>query len=266
MLVHSPMTMALKEVKKMKKFSPLYVAVALVFLNVSGTVWAQSTTIGVATDAGVSYLTDSSGKTLYYFTKDVMGESVCTDGCLNAWPVFYAPAITVPSSLSANDFGTITRSDGTKQTTYKGWPLYYFAKDMNPGDMKGDAVNNVWFVLKVPFYTVMIATSPTLGNYMTDANGMALYLYTKDPANESVCNGNCLKNWPAFFASSIVAPAGVNPSDFKTITRDDGTRQTTFKGYPLYYWVKDTKRGDTTGEDVGHVWYVIDPEKQTPAT
>ena len=50
-----------------------------------------------------------------------------------------------------------------------------------------------------------------------------------------------------------------------TITRDDGTTQTTYKGYPLYYWQNDKKRGDVTGQDVGKVWYVIDPAKFPPA-
>ena len=63
----------------------------------------------------------------------------------------------------------------------------------------------------------------------------------------SACTGACLKAWPAFTASSIVVPSAMNASDFGTITRDDGTMQVTFKGYPLYYWVKDKKRGDVTG-------------------
>jgi predicted lipoprotein with Yx(FWY)xxD motif len=57
----------------------------------------------------------------------------------------------------------------------------------------------------------------------------------------------------------------LNPADFGTIKRDDGTLQATYKGFPLYYWVKDLKRGDTTGQDVGKVWYVIDPAKFPPA-
>ena len=49
------------------------------------------------------------------------------------------------------------------------------------------------------------------------------------------------------------------------VTLDDGTTQATYKGFPLYYWVNDRKRGDTTGQDVGKVWYVIDPAKFPPA-
>jgi predicted lipoprotein with Yx(FWY)xxD motif len=97
-----------------------------------------------------------------------------------------------------------------------------------------------------------------------DGAGQTLYWYTKDSAGASTCTGNCLKNWPAFTASSFIVPSALNPADFGTITRDDGTPQATYKGFPLYYWVKDLKRGDATGQDVGKVWYVIDPAKFPP--
>ena len=103
---------------------------------------AQSTyTIQVQTSpGGVSYLTDSKGMTLYYYTKDANGQSACYGGCANAWPIYYADSISVPAQLSASDFGTITRTDGTKQTTYLGWPLYYWVKDAKAGDMTGEGV------------------------------------------------------------------------------------------------------------------------------
>lgn len=245
------------------KRSSIGFSVLVLLAGLAGVAFGQS--VKVASAGGVSYLTDSSGMTLYYFTKDVAGNSVCTGGCLNAWPTFYAPDLTAPSSLQASDFGTITREDGSSQTTYMGWPLYYFAGDKNPGDMKGENFHGIWFVEKVPAYTVMVATSSKLGNYLTDGNGMALYYFTKDSANKSVCEGNCIKAWPAFYAPQIVAPTGVNAADFGTITRPDGSKQTTYKGYPLYYWIKDKARGDTTGQDVGKVWFVIDPAKLSPA-
>jgi len=90
---------------------------------------------------------------------------------------------------------------------------------------------------------------------------MALYWFTKESVGMSACSGDCLKAWPAFHADSIVVPSTMKASDFGTITRADGTPQTTFRGYPLYYWVKDSKRGDVTGQNVGKVWFVIDPDK-----
>ncbi len=236
-------------------------------ISTAGALYAQSYTVKVATAPnGKEYLTDSNGMTLYYFTKDVSGSSVCTGGCSNAWPAFSAGTVSAPASVDASAFGTITRDDGTPQTTYNGWPLYYFAGDKAPGDMKGEDFRHVWYMVTVPSYTVMVATSPKLGNYLTDADGMSLYYFTKDSANKSVCEGNCAKVWPPFHASDIVAPAGVNPSDFGTITRPDGSLQSTYKGYPLYYWIKDKVRGDTTGQDVGHVWFVLDPANFHPGT
>ena len=213
---------------------------------------------------GISFLTDGAGMTLYYYTRDADGQSACSANCLNSWPVFYAENLTLPASLVKADFAVITRADGTKQTTYKGWPLYYFARDASPGDTTGEGVNKVWYIVRVPAYTVMVSTSATLGNYLVDGVGRTLYWYTRDTPGQSVCDGNCIKNWPAFYAATVSAPSAMVATDFATITRADGTRQTTFRGYPLYYWVRDEKRNDATGQDVGKVWYVIDPAAFPP--
>jgi predicted lipoprotein with Yx(FWY)xxD motif len=93
------------------------------------------------------YLVDSEGMTLYYFTKDEPGMSNASAAVIANWPVFYASDIMVPSNLDAADFGTITRSDGKMQTTFRGWPLYYYAHDMMEGDMMGQGLNDVWFVV-----------------------------------------------------------------------------------------------------------------------
>ncbi len=93
------------------------------------------------------YLVDAKGMSLYYFKKDSPGKSACAGECLAKWPVFYAEKITVPKRVKGKDFGEITRDDGKKQTTYKGMPLYYFFKDAKPGDMLGEGVNNVWYVV-----------------------------------------------------------------------------------------------------------------------
>ncbi len=101
-------------------------------------------------------LVDENGMTLYFFTKDTDGSSACNGGCLDAWPVFYRADINVASILTAADFGMITRGDGSKQTTYKGWPLYYFGGDVAENDVTGEGVGGVWFVAK-PDYTLMLA-------------------------------------------------------------------------------------------------------------
>ncbi len=223
-------------------------------------------TVQVQTANGVSYLTDGAGTTLYYFTLDVDGRSRCVGGCLSKWPPFNAASITVPSTLSAGDFGTIQRPDGSSQTTYRGWPLYYWYKDQKPGDATGDGAGGVWFIVKVPAYTVMIGTSrKARGNYLTDGQGNTLYYFRKDTPGQSNCSGGCLKAWPAFNAATVQVPSALNPSDFATITRADGSSQTTYKGYPLYYFVGDKKRGELAGQGLHRVWYVIDPRRFPPA-
>jgi predicted lipoprotein with Yx(FWY)xxD motif len=97
-------------------------------------------------DSG-DYLVDAKGMTLYYFTKDSAGKSSATAPVIANWPIFYAASIVVLSNLNASDFGTITGFEGQMQTTYKGWPLYYYIKDQAAGDTLGQGVNGVWFVI-----------------------------------------------------------------------------------------------------------------------
>ena len=92
------------------------------------------------------YLTDGAGMTLYYTTVDTAGKSNIDDSELDDWPIFYASKIVVPPKLQRSDFGVIKRSDGKLQTTYKGWPLYYYEKDDEPSDTVGQGVGGVWFL------------------------------------------------------------------------------------------------------------------------
>lgn len=215
---------------------------------------------------GTVYWTDGEGRSLYLFTKDTASLEACQGSCLVNWPVFSADKLIIPDGLNSSDFGVHVRADGTKQVTYQGWPLYYFVKDAKPGDTFGEGVGGVWYLIKQPFYTVTVGTDEKLGNYLTDSHGLTLYYFDKDPSGASVCSGQCLVNWPAFHADSIIVPSGLKASDFGEITRDDGSKQTTFKGYPLYYFIQDKERGDLYGQGVGNVWYVIDPAKFTGTT
>jgi predicted lipoprotein with Yx(FWY)xxD motif len=105
-------------------------------------------------------LVDPNGMTLYYFAKDTggSGTSACTGTCLGLWPAFDAPTIKVSSPLRATDFGEFTRADGGKQTTYMGWPLYYYTADKAPGDTNGYAFNNLWYVMSP---TGVVTLTPT---------------------------------------------------------------------------------------------------------
>lgn len=107
--------------------------------------------------------------------------------------------------------------------------------------------------------TVEIKAKDGIGNYLTDEKGMTLYLFKKDTPGKSACAGPCVDKWPLFAAEVVTVPAGVIAADFAVITRDDGKKQTTYKGLPLYYFFKDVKPGDTAGQGVNTVWYVVAP-------
>ena len=108
-------------------------------------------------------------------------------------------------------------------------------------------------------HAVKIAKHEGIGNILTDAKGMTLYWFVKDSTGQSVCKGDCLTKWPVYYRPEVAPPSGVDAADFGTIIREDGVKQTTFRGYPLYYFFKDKMAGDTKGQGVKNVWYVIDP-------
>ncbi|WP_211658806.1 COG4315 family predicted lipoprotein [Phytoactinopolyspora halophila] len=98
------------------------------------------------TDAG-EILVDHEGRTVYLFTEDSPGQSACVDeDCLSAWPILEGE-FEAGEGVDADLLGTIERDDGMTQATYGDWPLYYFASDEGPGDIQGQGVNDVWFVL-----------------------------------------------------------------------------------------------------------------------
>jgi predicted lipoprotein with Yx(FWY)xxD motif len=205
-----------------------------------------------------SYFADSNGMSLYFFTKDSVDLNSCQGNCLVNWPIFYAEQLQIPAFLSADDFSEITRTDGTKQSTYKGWPLYYFVKDLAVDDVIGEAVGGVWFLAKSD-YKIMLGTSAEWGNYLTDDYGRTLYYFDKDTPKMSVCEGNCLVNWPVYENMAGSVASTLNTDDFGTITRSDGSLQASFKDYPLYYFIQDQEHGDLKGQEVNNVWFLIDP-------
>jgi predicted lipoprotein with Yx(FWY)xxD motif len=101
------------------------------------------------------------------------------------------------------------------------------------------------------------AQAPTKveGGMITNAAGMTLYTFDKDEAGKSMCNGPCAANWPPLMAGADAKPA----SDYTIINRDDGGKQWAYKGKPLYYWAKDQKPGDKTGDGFNNVWHIAKP-------
>jgi len=106
--------------------------------------------VEVATDPALGdILVGEGGKTLYIFTKDTGGKSVCNGDCATAWPPFVLAdgETVVPGDGVTGALATITRDDGAMQVTFAGAPLYYFAADAQEGDVKGQGVKDVWFVV-----------------------------------------------------------------------------------------------------------------------
>jgi predicted lipoprotein with Yx(FWY)xxD motif len=131
----------------MKRSYLLFLAV-FTLVVFSGAAMAMHHAVKIAEKEGLGrYLTDTEGKTLYWFQKDSSGKSACIGGCLEKWPIYFRETVAPPQSISKDDFGAITREDGKKQTTFRGYPLYYWVNDANPGDTKGQGINGVWFVV-----------------------------------------------------------------------------------------------------------------------
>jgi predicted lipoprotein with Yx(FWY)xxD motif len=112
---------------------------------------ASSTVITTKTSSGGSFLTNSAGRAIYLFMADSSGKSTCDGACAAAWPPVIATGQpTATGGAQASDLSTITRSDGTKQVTYDGHPLYYFQGDTGPGTDKGQGLNGfgaLWYLV-----------------------------------------------------------------------------------------------------------------------
>jgi len=105
--------------------------------------------------------------------------------------------------------------------------------------------------------TVMVATTE-LGDVLVDADGMTLYMFDPDMQGASTCYDECAMNWPPLVAEGEpMAGAGADDAKLGTVERDDGTMQVTYDGWPLYLWAQDSAAGDTTGQGVNDVWWVL---------
>jgi predicted lipoprotein with Yx(FWY)xxD motif len=103
---------------------------------------SSATVVTTASASGATFLTDGSGKALYLWVKDPSGSSACAGACASAWPPLTSSgSMTASGGAKSSDLGTITRSDGTKQVTYNGHPLYYFAGDSGSGTATGQSLD-----------------------------------------------------------------------------------------------------------------------------
>ena len=114
-------------------------------------------------------------------------------------------------------------------------------------------------VVAQPAPTVGIRADPTLGNILTDASGTTLYQFTRDGPGVSNCYDQCARTWPPLLLGDgePVAPPELGGT-LGGLVRRDGSQQVTYNDMPLYTYARDTNPGETNGQGVGGVWFVVE--------
>jgi predicted lipoprotein with Yx(FWY)xxD motif len=213
-------------------------------------------------------LVDGEGMALYMFTKDAPDTVNCAGQCLENWPPLLTQGSpTLGDGIDPALVGTAPMPDGTMIVTYNHMPLYYYIKDAQPGDVMGQDVGQVWYVVSPEGMVIgqdvslMVASDPNLGPILVDGKGMALYMFTKDAPDTVNCAGQCLENWPPFITmGNPTLGEGIDPALVGTAPMADGSMIVTYNHMPMYYYINDAQPGDVMGQDVGQVWYVVAPD------
>jgi len=209
------------------------------------------------------YLADGDGRSLYIYGADYPGDcanppvSNCVNDCLLSWPVFEADARMLGEGLDDAAFGSFLRADGVQQTTYMGWPLYYYKNDLVAGDLFGQGRGKTWDVaeFQLPNIMVMRASEADGGiKYLATGSGHTLYAYagdvlgTDDDAPESACVGECLNDYVPFTLNSLRLAPAIDPGSISVFVREDsGELQVAYKGAPLYTTDLDDRSGQLQG-------------------
>ncbi|HEY2767122.1 MAG TPA: hypothetical protein VGI76_02625 [Solirubrobacteraceae bacterium] len=112
--------------------------------------------------------------------------------------------------------------------------------------------------------TAVTTAHTSLGTVLVAGpNHMTVYLFEADKGTTSNCSSACAQAWPPVTTSGEPkAEGGAQSAHLGTTTRSDGTKQVTYNGHPLYYYVSDQSSGETTGQGVksfGAAWYVLNP-------
>jgi predicted lipoprotein with Yx(FWY)xxD motif len=144
-----------------------------------------------------------------------------------------------------------------------GWWLAQPKSALEPGPVEQGASAGATTSEAVPGDNLTLGqnSDAKLGNYVIGYNGMTLYTYAPDTDGTSHCTGACATAWPPYVVTStdnLVAESPLSGT-VGTLARADGTQQVTYNGHPLYFYAKDAQSGDTTGQGVGGVWFVVKP-------
>ncbi|MET9466362.1 SCO0930 family lipoprotein [Streptomyces sp. NPDC006544] len=226
-------------------------------------------------------LTDSAGFTLYRFDKDTAkpSKSNCDGDCEKTWPVVAAGDATASAGTDPALLGEVVRTDGSKQLTVAGWPVYRYAKDTAAGDTNGQGVGGTWFAAapdgkkaakpaaaapaaNPAAEALTVAKDPKLGDHIVDGNGMTVYRFKPDTAWPMVskCEGDCVAKWPVVPPVDQAAAKGIIEKNYLVLNRPDGKKQQTVNCWPVYTFTGDKKAGDINGQGVGGTWYAVAPD------
>jgi predicted lipoprotein with Yx(FWY)xxD motif len=232
-------------------------------------------------------LVGNEGMTLYIFTIDGPNQSNCDAACLALWP----PLLTegnpnLGEGIDANLVGSAEMEDGSLIVTYNQMPLYFWVHDHQPGDTTGQGVEGIWFVVSpqgnliglddqdevsqeeamaeeavvTTDLHIQVAQNTPFGDILVDGQGMTLYMFTMDEQDVSNCRGDCLNLWPPLvIEGEPVLGEGVDAEMIGSAELEDGRRMVTYNGMPLYYYAFDNEPGDTNGQRVGDIWFVVSP-------
>ena len=107
--------------------------------------------------------------------------------------------------------------------------------------------------LTIALFLGLLAGGAHAADVLTGKNGLTLYTFAPDANGKSACSGGCLAVWLA------ARPGEASGASYGEITRDDGSKQLTYAGKPLYYYVNDAKPGDRNGDKLQNVWFVAVP-------
>jgi predicted lipoprotein with Yx(FWY)xxD motif len=213
-------------------------------------------------------LQTTDGKPVFYSDDDKKPNmSACNTACTRTWAPLAAPRLAVP----VGEFTVADRLDGMKQWAFKGKPLYTYTGDTPPTAAVGKGAK--WHeVTMVRYYfpnDIHVEDHPKFGPMLTTPTGMTLY--ARDAHRFTLAGGShddrvamrgkpstgvkigvngcvdeCLKEFTPMKASANALPWG----DWAVVTRPDGTKQWSYRGFPLYTYNADKKPGDAIAHDI----------------
>lgn len=247
-----------------------------------------------------SVVTDSAGAALYRFDKDTAQppRSTCDGACATTWPPVPADDAKASAGIDQGALGEVERSDGTRQLTIAGWPVYRYAKDTEAGEAKGEGVGGTWHAVAPDGKkaadkkaadgkadgsgtagsgmagsgmaghsaagktgdSLSLAADAKLGKVLVDAQGRTLYRFDKDSAwpMKFGCLDACLNTWKPAAPVEKEKASGIPADLVGSVKRPDGSQQLTIDCWPVYLFTGDTAPGQTNGHGKQGLWFAVD--------